>query len=276
MPTAPDRPLRVVVFGSGPRLNPDVEEFLCRLDEHPEIELLVALIQAPSRSWYGVIRDLWRRRGLLALPLLISRLVADVGPILQHPRLAAARRRRLGRLAGQIRFVPDIHAPAVIEAVRSLAADLGLIYGSPILRPALFMLPRLGTLGIHHGKLPEYRGNKTAFWAMYNGEPAAGVTIQQVNAGLDAGAIVKEGTVPTLGRSYAAVVRDLEALGLELYLQAILEVKHGTAIPRSQPGLKGRLYRNPTLRDFLIFGARQLKRRWRRTPARNSRSAPGA
>jgi methionyl-tRNA formyltransferase len=109
--------------------------------------------------------------------------------------------------------------------------------------------------------LPEYRGNKTTFWAIYNGEKSAGVTIQKINAGLDTGQIVKEGEVVIGRRSQRAVWRELEALGLDLYIQAILEVKDGTATFRPQLGQRGKLYRNPKPRDFLTFSMRQLKRR---------------
>jgi folate-dependent phosphoribosylglycinamide formyltransferase PurN len=271
-----DRPIRVVLFGSGPQLNRDVEEFLLRLDEHPEIELLAVICQASSRSWFGVVKDLWKRRGILALPLLISRLLGNARQALRRSRHDSARRHRLARLAGRITYVKDIHAPVVIDQVRKLGADLGLIYGSPLLKPSLFNVPRLGTLGIHHGKLPEYRGNKTTFWAMYNGEQRAGVTIQKVNRGLDTGEIVSEGTVPAADRSYAAVVHDLEALGLDLYIEAILQVKRGTAIPRPQLGPKGRLYLNPTSRDFIIFGVRQFRRWISRISARSPQRARGA
>jgi methionyl-tRNA formyltransferase len=149
----------------------------------------------------------------------------------------------------------------VLDQVHALEPDLGLIYGSPILKPELFKIPNLGTLGIHHGKVPEYRGNKTTFWAMYNGEPVAGVTIQKVNQGLDTGSIVKTGEVKADRRPYQAVFRDLEALGLDLYIQAILEVKHGVAEFKPQSGVKGKLYRNPKLGDFLRFWSRQIQRR---------------
>jgi methionyl-tRNA formyltransferase len=139
---------------------------------------------------------------------------------------------------------------------------LGLIYGSPILKPELFEIPRCGTLGIHHGKVPAYRGNKTTFWAMYNGEATAGVTIQKINQGLDTGSIVREGEVPIDRRSYPSVWRDLERLGLELYIQAIIDVKNGTAIYQPQSGKKGKLYRNPKPKDFFAFWIKQSKRRF--------------
>jgi len=160
----------------------------------------------------------------------------------------------------RIHFIPNIHAPQVLDQVQSLEPDLGLIYGSPILKPALFEIPKLGTLGIHHGKVPEYRGNKTTFWMMYNGEKFAGVTIQKVNKGLDTGSIVRTGEVKAYRRAYQAVFQELEALGVELYIQAILDVKHGVAEYKPQTGVKGRLYRNPRIGDFIRFWGRQCMR----------------
>ncbi len=58
-----DRPIRVIMFGSGPELNPDAKQFLCMLEEHPEIEFLGAFCQAESQSLGAVFMDLWKRRG---------------------------------------------------------------------------------------------------------------------------------------------------------------------------------------------------------------------
>jgi methionyl-tRNA formyltransferase len=201
---------------------------------------------------------------VLALPLLLAWIGGEIGQFLLQPRTELELNRKLKQLSDRIHFVSDIHAQTVLEQVRALAPDLGLIYGSPILKPVLFEIPRCGTLGIHHGKVPEYRGNKTTFWAMYNGEETAGVTIQKINAGLDTGEIVKAGEVCIGHRSRRAVWRELEALGLELYVQAILEVKVGTAVYRPQVGTKGKLYRNPKLGDLLSFWGKQFKRRFSR------------
>ena len=255
------RPIRVVMFGSGPELNQDAKQFICRLEEHPEIEFLGAFCQAQSQSLRGVFRDLWQRRRWLAFPLFAISVINKAVRFLLHSREEIALQRSLEKISDRIHFVTNIHAQSVLEQVCALHPDLGLIYGSPILKPELFEIPSLGTLGIHHGKVPEYRGNKTTFWAMYNGEPVAGVTIQKVNSGLDTGSIVKTGEVRTEGRAYQAVVHELESLGLDLYIQAILEVKHGTAVYEPQSGVEGKLYRNPKPGDFLKFWGRQIRRR---------------
>ena len=250
-----------MIFGSGPELGPDAKQFLCKLEAHPEIELLGAFCQAEGQSIGAVFADLWKRRRLLSLPLFALWLINKVLRFVLHPREEIMLQRKMKAIQSRIHFIKDIHAQQVLERVKSLEPDLGLIYGSPILKPELFEIPKLGTLGIHHGKVPEYRGNKTTFWMMYNGEEYAGVTIQKVNKGLDTGTIVKTGEVNAYRRPYQAVFHELEALGVELYIQAILDVKNGAAEYKPQTGVKGKLYRNPKLGDFVRFWGRQIKRR---------------
>jgi methionyl-tRNA formyltransferase len=266
-PTLPDlsnRPIRVVMFGGGPELTHDAREFLYRLETHPEIDLLGAFCQSASKSWGAIFKDLWLRRGFLAFPLFAARTITNAVVFLRNPRQEKARQQKIVEIANRIHGVPNIHAQDVIEQITILKPDLGLIYGSPILKPELFEIPAFGTLGIHHGKVPTYRGNKTTFWAIYNGEEVAGVTIQKINAGLDTGSVVKEGEVPVGNRSYGRVWRDLEELGLNLYIQAILEVKIGIASYQPQTGKKGKLYRNPKVKDFITFWIRQARRRFRK------------
>jgi folate-dependent phosphoribosylglycinamide formyltransferase PurN len=257
-PNDKQQPIRVVMFGGGPVLERDVKQFLVRLESHPDIELLAAFCQSAGQSFADVVANTWQRRRWLAPPVLVLYLLGLVSPWLRQPRLEWALRREIDRLNGRIHFVPDIHDEVVLARVRALAPDLGLIYGSPILKPALFEIPTHGTLGIHHGQVPQYRGKKTTFWAMYHGEPVAGVTIQNVTAGLDTGQIVSSGEVPIGRRRYNAVLGDVLALGLDLYIEAILQVREGTAVYRPQIGPKGKLYRDPKPGDILRFWWRRI------------------
>jgi folate-dependent phosphoribosylglycinamide formyltransferase PurN len=248
-----ERPIRVVVFSGGPVLLQGIRQFICSLEDHPQIDFLACICQSEAQSFQAVIRDLWRRRGFMAVPLLGVRMANEFWGFLTRSRARKTTASRLAMMFNRIHYVPDIHAERVLNLVRRLAPDLGLIYGSPILKPELFQIPRLGTLGIHHGKVPEYRGKKTTFWAVYNGEKTAGVTIQKVNEGLDTGEIVKEGEIPIGNRSLRSIWIELEKLGLELYIQAILEIKRGEVSYRPQFGAKGKLYRDPKAIDILNF-----------------------
>jgi folate-dependent phosphoribosylglycinamide formyltransferase PurN len=257
----PNKPIRVIVFAGGPILEWGVKLFLVRLEDHPEIEMLACICQSNDQSFSAVIRDLWKRRGFLALPLMINQVARIIWPYIKSDIRKV--NKKIAEISDRIHFVPDIHAETVHQQVRKLSPDLGLIYGSPILKPTLFEIPTLGTLGIHHGMAPKYRGKKTTFWEVYAGEQTAGVIIQKVNAGLDTGEIVKQGAVPIESRSLGAVWRDLHVLGLHLYLQAILEVKHGTARYRPQQGPKSKLCRDPKITDIISLWGRIISRKLR-------------
>src|ERR1041385_1571906 len=104
-----NQPIRVVMFGSGPELNRDAKEFLCRLEEHPEIEFLGAFCQAESQSLRAVLMDLWKRRGWLAFPLFLISMINKAARFLQHPCEEIALQRKLEKISGRIHFIPDIH-----------------------------------------------------------------------------------------------------------------------------------------------------------------------
>ena len=256
------RPIRVVLFCGGPTLDPAVVQSVGRLELQPEIEFVGGFCQTNGQTLTAVIRDRLRRRGSLGIAVLLVDAVRAGARLLANPRAELAFRKSRARIANRVHEVPDLHAKPVLDRVRSLAPDLGLIYGSPLLKPELFGIPRLGTAGIHHGKMPQYRGKKTTFWSMYNGEETAGVTIQLVNAGIDTGQIIRRGEVQIGRKSLSQVRKELEDLGFTLYVQAILDLKRGVArlVPASGP--KGKLYKDPQLADFVKFWWRQL--RWRR------------
>ena len=171
------RPIRVVMFG-GPYLQPAAVEFAALLEKHPEIELLLVLCQGTGQGFRHRLGNLVRRRGLAAAPVLALEWVTTFRSFLRDPRVARSRSHAVRALA-KVATVLDVHVSDVLERVRAARPDLGVIYGAPILRPELYEIPVFGTLGIHHGRLPEYRGKKTTFWEMYNGEAVAGVAIQR-------------------------------------------------------------------------------------------------
>jgi folate-dependent phosphoribosylglycinamide formyltransferase PurN len=253
-----DSPLRVVVFTGGAVLEDDCVHFIGRLVACPEIELAGVFCEARSTGLRGIVHDLWRRRRWLAPLLLAQRGLRRIVRTLAAPRAEFDRRRTVRELP--LHFVDDLHADEVVAAVAKLRPALGVVYGGPILRPALFLTPARGTLGIHHGLLPDYRGKKTTFWAMYNGEPRVGVAVQKIGAGLDRGDVLREATLAT-GRAPLPVVnRRLQRLGFDLFVEAILCVQRGADRYRPQPAGSGRLYRDPNARDMVRFWLRYLGR----------------
>lgn len=253
------RPLRIVYF-AGPYLEPSAVRFVTLLDEHPDIEFVLGLCQGEGAGPGHRLRNLWRRRGLVALPVLGLELATALWRFLRHPRETLDLRRRSARALSRFVTVPDVHAPEVLARVRAAAPDLGVVYGGPILRPELFGIPPLGTLGIHHGRAPQYRGKKTTFWEMYNGERTAGITIQRVNPGIDTGEIVRRGEVEIGRKGYGRVWREVEDVGRRVFLEAILDVRRGTAqfVPQDAAVPRTPLHRQPGARDILRFWSNRL------------------
>jgi len=251
-----ERPIRVVFFG-GAELEPGAKRFVAILEAHPDIDLVLGFCEGRGSAF----ADHYRRRGILSVPGRSFVVAGECVAFLRRPREWLRQRRLAARAVRKFRKVPDLHAPAVLEQLRSAAPDLGVIYGGPILKPQLFRIPVFGTIGIHHGRAPQYRGKKTTFWEMYNGETHAGITIQRITEGLDTGDILRQGAVPIGGQSYSRVWREVQEEGCRLFVEAILDVKNGRAQFMPQIGERGPLYRQPSPRTLLQFWLRRLFRR---------------
>lgn len=155
--------------------------------------------------------------------------------------------------------VADLHADATLSAVKAFAPTLGLALNAPILRRPLFALPTLGTLNLHKGKVPDYRGMPPAFWELWNDEPSVGCTIHWVDDKLDTGNVV---LATTLEREAYATVRGmqlrLDAAGVQLMRDAVLQVLAGAPPSLAQAG-GGATYRKPSLAQMAELDARLLR-----------------
>jgi peptidoglycan/xylan/chitin deacetylase (PgdA/CDA1 family) len=158
----------------------------------------------------------------------------------------------------------SIHSPDVLSRLAEWRPDLGLALGGPILKPSLFEIPPLGTLNVHSGRVPDYRGAPPAFWELDTGATEIGATIHWINTGLDTGDIIQQG----IARIYPEDrLEDVEArvseLGHLLLGRALRQVVAGEA-PRVPQPPGGRTYRMPVLRKRLSTLTRLKLARFRR------------
>ncbi|MGH7532670.1 MAG: formyltransferase family protein [Gemmatimonadales bacterium] len=161
----------------------------------------------------------------------------------------------------------DLHSEEVVSAVRAWSPDLGLSLGAPILRPALFQLPKYGTLNLHLGKVPNFRGAPPAFWELYTGASEIGVTVHWIDDRLDTGAIAAQATAPIYPTdTLTDVTSRATELGRAVLHKVLTDLASGTAT--AQPQLAGgHTYRFPTLRQRATLALRLAARRWRPTTA---------
>ena len=83
--------------------------------------------------------------------------------------------------------------PGFVASLRNLAPDVAVVvaYGH-ILRPELLRIPRLGMVNVHPSLLPELRGAAPVEWAILHGLEKTGVSIMQLDAGMDSGPILHQ------------------------------------------------------------------------------------
>ncbi len=124
-----------------------------------------------------------------------------------------------------------------ISQLRELKPDLMVVvaYGQ-ILPPAILDLPPFGCLNVHTSLLPKYRGAAPIQWAIAEGEPETGVTIMQMDAGLDTGPILSTRRTPILPTDDSQRLHDrLAQLGAELLVETIPDFVSGKISPSPQP-----------------------------------------
>jgi methionyl-tRNA formyltransferase len=136
--------------------------------------------------------------------------------------------------AGVAVFQPEkLRAPDFAEILRRLAPDLIIVaaYGK-ILPKSLLELPRHGCINVHASLLPRYRGAAPIQWAIVRGEVRTGVTIMQMNEGMDAGDILLQRET-TIGadETYGELQARLAQLGAEALREALTQL-HVGELPR--------------------------------------------
>ena len=162
-------------------------------------ENVVCVVTQPDRP---------KGRGRKVLPPPVKELALQAAiPVLQPERLTG----------------DDFHA-----ALSNFAPDIITLtaYGK-ILPGRIINLPPLGTINVHGSLLPKYRGAAPIQWALINGETETGITIMQMDAGVDTGDILlqdkipveREDTAGTLSVKLAEVGAQALAKALDLLRQ---------------------------------------------------------
>ena len=161
------------------------------------------------------------RRGLELVPSPVERAARELGlPVLTPKTLKDE--------AAQAQFRAHHADAAVVVAY-------GLILPKPVLEAL-----RLGCFNVHASLLPRWRGAAPINRAIMAGDPESGITIMKMDEGLDTGAIVMTGRLPTTPDMTAGDLHDVLAkLGADLMPRALAAVERGslTLMPQDEAGV---------------------------------------
>ena len=123
-----------------------------------------------------------------------------------------------------------------VERIRREHPDVIVVaaYGQ-ILSEELLNIPGYGCLNIHGSLLPKYRGAAPVQWAVINGEEKSGLTIMQMDKGLDTGDILLQEETTLQPEETAGSLYDrLSAMGGPLILKALDLLEEGTLTRKPQ------------------------------------------
>jgi len=116
------------------------------------------------------------------------------------------------------------------------AVDVGIVaaYGR-ILPNWMLAAPRLGCINVHSSLLPKYRGAAPINWAIACGERVTGVTIMQMDAGLDTGAVLRQRATEIGDQETAEELTPrLAELGAGLLIETLELIERGQSTPTLQ------------------------------------------
>lgn len=261
------RPLNVLYFGlSGAFSVPPLEALI-------EAGFAVRAVVLPTLSASGDARAATppftrymppsprsnsRRRSLPLLTMNSTRTIVQIAAEYTIPFLEVMRLDDPATLAALAAYEPDVICVACFSQR----------IPSEILR-----LPRLGFLNVHPSLLPNNRGPDPLFWTFRSGETSTGVTIHQMDAGLDTGPILLQEHIDVVeGISEATLEHQCATIGGALLVRAIYELDANNTIPTAQNETLASVNPWPAAEDYTITPDRPA--RWAYTFARGIAHRP--
>jgi len=281
----PASPFRIVILTGLD--SPSTLQAIGKLLTIPGIEIAGILYDRGVYTFKTRLRRFWRRARREGIPYFLLQLVVrtcslafplgrrsfDPSPMRQAIFPDEARSLTHLTTHHQIpyRSVDSLNSSEAQHEISRLNADLGVVIGTRILKRETFSLPRLGSINIHKGKVPEYRGQPPAFWELYNGETEVGMTVHLVDEKLDAGDIITESSLSIESTDTEHSLRlKLDHLAADLLAEAVQALARNLARPRQQCPSTLPVYTVPTRAQRAALARRRgtvdeslLKRRFR-------------
>lgn len=129
-----------------------------------------------------------------------------------------------------------VKTPEFVELLHELQPELIVVAAfGQFLSKEILELPKYGCINVHASLLPKYRGAAPIQYAIIKGEKESGVTIMQMDIGMDTGAMLDKVVVPIAENTTMGELHDaLREQGAALLLEVIDKIAAGTAVAEPQ------------------------------------------
>ena len=93
--------------------------------------------------------------------------------------------------------VHSVNSKHLVKYIESLKPDLGISFGTGIIKPYIYNIPKYGTINVHRGSIKDYRGLDSDLWAFYENKfDKLNVAIHYIDEDLDTGDMLSEQNCP--------------------------------------------------------------------------------
>jgi methionyl-tRNA formyltransferase len=141
-----------------------------------------------------------------------------------------------------------LKAPAFLEELRSLHADLQVVVAFRMLPELVWNMPAMGSVNLHGSLLPQYRGAAPINWAVINGEKETGVTTFKLQQEIDTGNILLQERFSIGENETAGEVHDrMKDIGAQVLVKTVTGLVERTLNEKPQSAAGSELKHAPKI-----------------------------
>ena len=145
---------------------------------------------------------------------------------------------RAEELGLEVRTPPSLKDAETQAAFAALNADVAVVAAYGLILPAAILAaPRQGCMNIHASLLPRWRGAAPIQRAILSGDNVTGVTIMDMEAGLDTGPMRAKHVTPIEDKTAGALTQELDDAGAELMVEVLDDLSLHPPMPQPAEGV---------------------------------------
>lgn len=149
----------------------------------------------------------------------------------------------------------DINSLQFHQHVKENKIDLIVsVAGAQIFKKSAIEAAPCGIINLHTSNLPKFRGLMPCFWALSSGDKRIGVSIFQVDEGIDSGPLLKTTSINILNRKLEAVIQQTKTVGAVMLAGVVNDFAGKASLnPRAQDHAKATYFSFPRSSDVRTF-----------------------
>ena len=169
----------------------------------------------------GIVVFLNGERGVKVVEALVKNF-HQIQAVVGTSNLKSVFRENIAHFGLKFLQLDQVNKQVSIEILAQNKPMLFIVAGfSQIFKSELLQIPKLGTINLHAGKLPQYRGGSPLNWQLINGEVQAGVSVLKMDEGIDSGEVLAEAAFPIEEND---TIRDLHKKANGLFPELVIKV----------------------------------------------------